>query len=115
MGNTCSAALVGRNGSTDLLCVPRFGSPACFAALLGNEQHGRWLIAPDHARATSRRPYRGDTLVLETEFELPGGESVAIIDFMPIVEHGGRIDLFPLVQGRRGRQTSRIGVMFRLQ
>jgi GH15 family glucan-1,4-alpha-glucosidase len=113
IGNTYSAALVGRNGSIDWLCVPRFDSPACFAALLGNEQHGRWLIAPDHARATSRRHYRGDTLVLETEFELPGGESVAIIDFMPIAEHGGRIDLFRLVEGRRGRVPMRMEVIFR--
>jgi GH15 family glucan-1,4-alpha-glucosidase len=113
IGNTYSAALVGRNGSIDWLCVPRFDSPACFAALLGTEQNGRWLIRPDHKGAVSRRHYRGDTLVLETEFELPGGECVAIIDFMPISEHDGRVDLFRLVEGRRGSIPMRMEVIFR--
>src|SRR6516165_9497211 len=113
IGNTYSAALVGRNGSIDWLCVPRFDSPACFAALLGTEQNGRWLIRPDHEAAVRRRRYRGDTLVLETEFELPGGDRVAIVDFMPISEHGGRVDLFRLVEGRRGRVPMRMEVVFR--
>ncbi|MBV8452274.1 MAG: glycoside hydrolase family 15 protein [Deltaproteobacteria bacterium] len=113
IGNTYSAALVGRNGSIDWLCLPRFDSPACFAALLGTEQNGRWLIRPEHEAAVSRRRYRGDTLVLETEFEMPGGDRVAIIDFMPICEHGNRVDLFRLVEGRRGRVPMRMEVVFR--
>ena len=113
IGNMYSAALVGRNGSIDWLCLPRFDSPACFAALLGTEQNGRWLIRPDHETAVSRHRYRGDTLVLETEFEMPGGDCVAIIDFMPISEHGGRVDLFRLVEGRRGRVPMRMEVVFR--
>jgi GH15 family glucan-1,4-alpha-glucosidase len=113
IGNTYSAALVGRDGSIDWLCVPRFDSPACFAALLGTEQNGRWLIRPDHEAAVSRRRYRGDTLVLETEFEMAGGDRVAIIDFMPIGEHDGRVDLFRLVEGRGGRLPMRMEVVFR--
>jgi len=113
IGNTYSAALVGRNGSIDWLCLPRFDSPACFAALLGTEENGRWLIEPDHEWAVSRRRYRGDTLVLETEFEMPGGDRVAIIDFMPIIEHGGRVDLFRLVEGRRGHVPMRMEAVFR--
>src|SRR5207248_1408700 len=102
IGNTYSAALVGRNGSIDWLCVPRFDSPACFAALLGTRENGRWLLASEQEPAKTRRHYRGDTLVLETEFVLPGGDTAAVIDFMPIMEHGGRVDLFRLVEGRRG-------------
>ena len=113
IGNTYSAALVGRNGSIDWLSVPRFDSPACFAALLGTEQNGRWLLRPDCEAAVSRRHYLGDTLVLETEFELPGGDRVAIIDFMPISEHGGRVDLFRIVEGRRGRVPMRMEIIFR--
>src|SRR5215472_3705738 len=113
IGNMYSAALVGRNGSIDWLCLPRFDSPACFAALLGTEENGRWLIEPDHEWAVSRRRYRGDTLVLETEFEMPGGDRVAIIDFMPIIEHGGRVDLFRLVEGRRGHVPMRMEAVFR--
>src|SRR5262249_50230306 len=100
IGNTYSAALVGCNGSIDWLWFPRFDSPACFAALLGTEENGRWLIRPENEAAVSRRRYRGDTLVLETEFELPGGNRVAIVDFMPISERDGRVDLFRLVEGR---------------
>jgi GH15 family glucan-1,4-alpha-glucosidase len=113
IGNTYSAALVGRNGSIDWLCVPRFDSPACFAALLGTEQNGRWLIQPADDYAVSRRHYRGDTLVLETEFEMPGGDRVAIIDFMPIAERDGRVDLFRIVEGRRGRVPMRMEIILR--
>ncbi len=68
IGDCKSAALVSRDGSIDWLCWPRFDSEACFAALLGTPEHGRWLVAPhDEARITRR--YRPDTLILETEFE----------------------------------------------
>src|SRR5262249_15464253 len=113
IGNTYSAALVGHNGSIDWLCLPRFDSPACFAALLGTEQNGRWLIRPESEPAVSRRRYRGDTLVLETQVEMPGGDPVAIIDFMPINEHDGRVDLFRLVEGRRGTVPMRMEAIFR--
>ena len=73
IGNLISAALVGRDGSIDWLCLPRFDSAACFAALLGGPQHGRWLIAPeDRTCRTSRRYLRG-TAVLETRFETHSG------------------------------------------
>jgi GH15 family glucan-1,4-alpha-glucosidase len=69
IGDMQAAALVGRDGAIDWLCLPRFDSASCFSALLGDERHGRWLLAPaDSARAVSRR-YRPGTLVLETEFE----------------------------------------------
>jgi GH15 family glucan-1,4-alpha-glucosidase len=102
IGNMHTAALVGIDGSIDWLCMPRFDSPACFAALLGTPDNGRWLIAPhDQPYQTSRR-YRGDTLVLETEFRCVGG-TVAVIDFMPIAERGGQVDLVRIVEGRAGR------------
>ena len=73
IGDTQTVALVGRNGSIDWLCVPRFDSAACFAALLGTEDHGCWLIAPDEEIVATRRAYRPGTLILETEFETAGG------------------------------------------
>ncbi len=82
IGDNHTAALVGRDGSIDWLCLPRFDSAACFAALLGTPEHGRWLLAPaGEVRATARR-YRGDTLVLETDFAVHGG-AVRIVDCMP--------------------------------
>ncbi len=86
VGDGHTAALIARNGSVDWLCWPRFDSGACFAALLGTPEHGRWLIAPDlpedAAPPTITRRYRGDTLILETDFETPDG-AVTIVDFMP--------------------------------
>ena len=81
IGDTETAALVRRDGSIDWLCLPRFDSGACFAALLGGDEHGRWSLAPaGPVRRTTRR-YRGATLVLETEHETADG-TVAVIDFM---------------------------------
>src|SRR3954454_14872289 len=82
IGDCETAALVCRDGSIDWLCWPRFDSGACFAALLGTPEHGRWLIAPTDERARVGRAYRGDTLVLETVFWTDEGE-IALIDFMP--------------------------------
>ena len=113
IGNTHTAALVGRHGSIDWLCMPRFDSGACFAALLGTPDNGRWLLAPAAEAKTVRRKYRGDTLVLETEYELAGGERVALIDFMPICEHDGRIDLIRIVEGRSGVVPMRMEAVFR--
>src|SRR5204863_9797939 len=81
IGDTETAALVGNDGSIDWLCLPRFDSGACFASLLGTAENGRWQIAPAQRGARTRRQYRGDTLVLETEFTTDSG-SVAVIDFM---------------------------------
>ena len=100
IGDGRSAALVGRNGSIDWLCWPHFNSDACFAALLGSPDHGRWLIAPSDPQARVRRRYRGGTMILETLFDATEG-SVAVIDFMPI-----GLDSFSIVrriEGRRGR------------
>jgi GH15 family glucan-1,4-alpha-glucosidase len=99
IGDCRSAALVSRTGSIDWLCWPRFDSEACFAALLGNPEHGRWLVAPrDKARTTHR--YRDDTLILETCFETDDGAAV-MVDFMPF--HGERSEIVRLVHGTRGR------------
>src|SRR5271170_3591666 len=85
IGDTHTAALVGRDGSIDWLCLPRFDSVACFAKLLGDEDNGSWRIAPQGATVASRRRYRGDSLVLETEFDVREG-TVRIVDCMPIRE-----------------------------
>ena len=99
VGDCHSGALVGRDGSIDWLCWPRFDSPACFAALLGEPKHGRWKIAPQKKHSIRRR-YRGDTLILETEFETADGAAL-LIDFMPMrAEH---CQLVRLVRGLRGR------------
>ncbi len=108
IGDCETAALVGRDGAIDWLCWPRFDSPACFAALLGTCENGRWRIAPDVAPdvgITVRRAYRDGTMVLETLFETPDG-LVALVDFMPM----GRPDssIIRLVEGRRGRVAMRL-------
>ena len=82
IGDCKSAALVGSDGSIDWLCWPRFNSAACFAALLGTPENGRWLIAPALASLGVTRRYRPGTLVLETEFKTESGRAV-ILDFMP--------------------------------
>src|SRR5260221_5549811 len=82
IGDCKTAALVGRDGSIDWLCWPRFDSAACFAALLGTPENGRWLIAPKHPVRGVSRHYRPGTLVLETEFLTETG-SATIVDFMP--------------------------------
>ena len=110
IGDNHSAALVGRDGSIDWLCVPRFDSGACFAALLGEERHGRWLVAPAcDVRRISRR-YRGDTLVLETEFETEDG-AVRLIDCMS--RHDDQPDVVRLVEGVRGRVPMRMQLVIR--
>jgi GH15 family glucan-1,4-alpha-glucosidase len=111
IGDTESAALVGRNGAVDWLCLPRFDSGSCFAALLGDERHGRWLVAPvAEPRATSRR-YRPGTLVLETDFETADG-AVRVIDFMPRRIQGPP-RLMRIVEGLRGRVPMRMELSLR--
>src|SRR5690554_1736672 len=112
IGDCETAALVARDGSIDWLCWPRFDSGACFAALLGTPEHGRWRIAPREGRPRIRRRYRGDTLVLETEFETDGGV-VAVIDFMPLRSDPKVSELVRIVVGRRGRVDMRMDLGFR--
>ncbi|MBX9822049.1 glycoside hydrolase family 15 protein [Afipia birgiae] len=110
IGDCKSAALVGRDGSIDWLCWPRFDSGACFAALLGGPEHGRWLIGPASGGKATRRRYRGKTFVLETDFETGDG-TVTVIDFMSI--RGERQDLIRLVVGRSGRVAMRSELVIR--
>jgi len=100
IGDCHAAALVGRDGSIDWLCLPRFDAGACFAALLGDHRHGRWLIAPAAKVLSTRRRYREGTLILETEFETAEG-AVRIIDCMPLSDE--RWDVLRIVEGLRGR------------
>src|SRR5579871_173063 len=83
IGDCETAALVGRNGSIDWLCWPRFDSGACFTALLGHSKHGRWSLRPAQSADRVTRSYVDDTVVLETVFETGTG-TVAVIDFMPV-------------------------------
>ena len=99
IGDTQTAALVADDGSIDWLCVPRFDSGACFAALLGNDQNGRWLIGPASGGRAARRKYRDGTLVLETEFDTPDG-TVRVVDCMPIRDRS--IDVVRVVEGVSG-------------
>jgi GH15 family glucan-1,4-alpha-glucosidase len=100
IGDCETAALVSRNGSIDWLCFPRFDSGACFAALLGTAENGRWSIAPKDQSARITRRYRPDTLILETTFETAEG-TATLIDFMP--PRDGASDLVRLIVGEHGR------------
>ncbi|MGW7685915.1 glycoside hydrolase family 15 protein [Kribbella sp. NPDC054772] len=99
IGDLQTAALVSKQGSIDWLCFPRFDSPACFAALLGSDDNGHWRIAPRAADAVSNRRYRGNTMVLETEWTTPGG-TVRVIDFMP--PRDAAPDVVRIVEGVSG-------------
>jgi GH15 family glucan-1,4-alpha-glucosidase len=99
IGDCHTAALIGSNGSVDWLCFPRFDSGACFAALLGGPEHGRWLLAPSaEVQAVSRR-YRDGSMILETEFQTKRGR-VRIIDWMPMSDR--RWDMVRVVEGLSG-------------
>jgi GH15 family glucan-1,4-alpha-glucosidase len=99
VGDLHTAALISTEGSIDWLCLPRFDSPACFSALLDTPQAGRWLLAPEGGGECTRRQYRRGTLILETEWELPGG-TVQVIDFMPPRDEVA--DIVRIVVGVRG-------------
>jgi Glucoamylase and related glycosyl hydrolases len=101
IGNMLSAALVGRDGSIDWLCLPHFDSPACFAALLGDESHGRWLLAPSDPDHRITRRYVPDTAVLETHYATPTG-AVTVYDFMPLSNDEEHVDVVRVVRGERG-------------
>ena len=110
IGDCATAALVGRNGSIDWLCWPRFDSAACFAALLGGPEHGSFQIAPAIAGPPAARRYRDGSLVLETLFECEGGQ-VALVDFMVPGAAGGT--LVRIVEGRRGAVPMRMDLALR--
>ncbi len=110
IGDCETAALVSRDGSIDWLCFPRFDSPACFAALLGTPEQGRWLLTPADPVTSVRRRYRGDTTILETELTTAGGV-VTLIDFMPV--RSGLPDVVRIVTGVRGQVRMRMELTIR--
>jgi GH15 family glucan-1,4-alpha-glucosidase len=110
IGDCETAALVGRDGSIDWLCWPRFDSDACFAALLGTPEHGRWLIAAQDETTRVTRRYQPDTLILETRFESAEG-AATLVDFMPGRETGSSI--VRLIIGERGCVTMRTELVIR--
>ncbi|MDQ0472242.1 glycoside hydrolase family 15 protein [Labrys wisconsinensis] len=109
IGDCEAAALVGRDGSIDWLCWPRFDSDACFAALLGTPDNGRWLVAPAGTVTATARSYRGDTLILETRFTTEEG-TVRLVDFMPLRDG---ISLVRLVIGETGAVAMRTELVIR--
>ena len=110
IGNCETVALVGRDGSIDWLCLPRFDSGACFSALLGGPEHGRWLIAPKQGDAGIARRYLGDTLILETVFTTADG-SASLVDFM--YRRNGSSELVRIVKGLRGQVSMRTELVVR--
>jgi GH15 family glucan-1,4-alpha-glucosidase len=110
LGDTHTAALVGRDGSIDWLCLPRFDSGACFACLLGGPGRGHWRLSPVAHTSPARRRYRPETLILETEFETKGG-AVRLIDFMP--PRDASPDVVRIVEGLRGEVRVRMELIMR--
>ncbi|HWG98941.1 MAG TPA: glycoside hydrolase family 15 protein [Pilimelia sp.] len=110
IGDLHTAGLVARDGSIDWLCLPRFDSPACFAALLHDERAGYWRLAPAAGGSATRRRYRGDTLVLETEWDTPQGR-VRVVDCMP--PRGRAADVVRTVEGLSGRVPMRMDLRLR--
>jgi GH15 family glucan-1,4-alpha-glucosidase len=110
IGDCETAALVDRCGSIDWVCWPSFDSEACFAALLGTRNNGRWLIAPTDPIVHCSRRYRGDSLILETSIETSHG-AFTLIDFMP--PRGVASDIVRLVRGERGRIRLRMELIIR--
>jgi GH15 family glucan-1,4-alpha-glucosidase len=110
IGDCLSGALVGRDGSIDWLCLPRFDSSALFAALLGDDRHGRWRVAPSDEGYAVRRRYRGESMVLETTFETPSGEC-RLVDGM-LLDHPDAA-VVRLVEGVRGRVTLTLDLTIR--
>jgi GH15 family glucan-1,4-alpha-glucosidase len=110
IGDCQAAALVGRDGSIDWLCLPHFDSGACFAALLGTAEHGRFWLGPAQGGACTRRRYRQDTLILESEYDTPDG-SVTVLDFMP--PRTREPDVVRIVTCTRGRVAMRMQLVIR--
>jgi GH15 family glucan-1,4-alpha-glucosidase len=110
LSDTQTGALVGRDGSVDWLCFPRFDSGACFAALLGDRENGRWLFAPAEEITATRRRYRDGTLILETEIETASG-AIRLIDFMP--PRGKNPDIVRIVEGLQGSVELKMELIIR--
>ncbi|GAA2047860.1 glycoside hydrolase family 15 protein [Leifsonia soli] len=110
IGDLHTAAMVSIDGSIDWLCLPRFDSPACFAAIVGDDSAGRWLLAPADASRSTRRRYREDTLILETEWDTPDG-SVRVTDFMPVRDRAA--DVVRIVEGLAGQVAMRSELVLR--
>jgi GH15 family glucan-1,4-alpha-glucosidase len=110
IGDCHTAALIGSDGSMDWLCLPRFDSGACFAALLGSAENGRWLLAPASPPRVVERRYRDGSIILETDFETDEGK-VRLIDFMPLSDH--RWDVVRIVEGLSGRVSMRMELVVR--
>ncbi len=111
IGDCQTAALIGRDGSLDWLCWPRFDSGACFARLLGDENNGRWMLAPTDPQVKVTRSYRGSSLILESFYETATGSAV-VIDFMPDYLPEGSV--VRMVQGLRGSVTFRTELIIRM-
>ena len=112
IGDTETAALVGRDGSIDWLCLPRFDSGSCFAKLLGEKKHGRWQIAADQPVTSHLRRYRSSSMVLETEITTATG-AVQVIDFMPPRHHHPRV--VRIVRGVEGEVDMRTELLMRFE
>src|SRR6187401_1326763 len=110
LSDTQTGALVGRDGSLDWLCFPRFDSGACFAALLGDKKNGRWLFVPTDEITATRRRYSNGTLILETEIETAKG-AIRLIDFMP--PRGENPDIVRIIEGVRGEVTMKMELIVR--
>ena len=110
LSDTQTGALVSRDGCVDWLCFPRFDSPACFASLLGETKNGHWRFFPEEEVKATRRRYRGDSLILETEIETKSG-AVRLIDFMP--PRGENPDIIRIVEGLRGKVPMQMELIIR--
>jgi GH15 family glucan-1,4-alpha-glucosidase len=110
LSDTQTGALVSRDGCVDWLCLPRFDSPACFASLLGDTRNGHWRFFPEEEVEATRRRYRGDSLILETEIETKSG-AVRLIDFMP--PRGENPDIIRVVEGLRGKVSMQMELIIR--
>src|SRR5438046_8116839 len=108
--DTQTGAILSRDGCVDWLCFPRFDSPACFASLLGDTKNGHWRFFPEEKIEETRRRYRGDSLILETEIETKSG-AVRLIDFMP--PRGENPDIIRIVEGLRGKVSMHMELIVR--
>ncbi|WP_074975885.1 glycoside hydrolase family 15 protein [Nitrosospira multiformis] len=112
IGNMLSGALIARNGSMDWLCLPRFDSDACFAALLGTREHGYWHISPASGVGQPTRRYLPHAPILETTFKTEEG-TVTLVDFMPLSDDPEKVDVIRLVRGVSGRVAMRMELVLR--
>src|SRR6185436_1373929 len=110
ISDTQTGALVSRDGCVDWLCFPRFDSGACFASLLGDKENGHWRFFPQEKVEATRRCYRGETLILETEIETKSG-TVRLIDFMP--PRGENPDIIRIIEGLRGEGSMQMELVVR--